>query len=183
MYWHPHCVLISLMTSIFSFDTNSWVEKYQRVLKGNMTFLEAFLLTGRVLNISVTSETGDSNPSQMLNYVTAPDCVVWSAGKFTSHFVKTNALLPNTSHGVMLSSRSHSSSHAVCQEGGRVLGAVQSLRSSVARWKLSNGRSLHTFASICDAHYSRTGCSNKSTSTYCEFYDEYENRCLIPRFD
>eukprot|EP01083_Nonionella_stella_P108110 314029_1 len=44
---------------------------------GDITFLEAYHKTGRILNISVTG--CDSHPSQVLNYVTAPNVTIWSA--------------------------------------------------------------------------------------------------------
>lgn len=43
-----------------------------------MTFKEAYLRTGRILNISVIPADRHS-PTKLLNYVTAPDTVIWSA--------------------------------------------------------------------------------------------------------
>lgn len=43
-----------------------------------MTFKEAYLRTGRVLNISVVPADRHS-PTKLLNYITAPDTVIWSA--------------------------------------------------------------------------------------------------------
>lgn len=43
-----------------------------------MTFKEAYLRTGRVLNISVTPADRHS-PTKLLNYLTTPDTVIWSA--------------------------------------------------------------------------------------------------------
>ena len=45
---------------------------------GDLTFKEAWLKTGRILNIAVSSSTGYEMP-KMLNYLTAPDVVIWSA--------------------------------------------------------------------------------------------------------
>jgi TAG lipase / lysophosphatidylethanolamine acyltransferase len=45
---------------------------------GNMTFEEAYRLSGRVLNISVTPQRKHEVPT-LLNYLTAPDIVIWSA--------------------------------------------------------------------------------------------------------
>lgn len=49
---------------------------------GDMTFLEAYQLSGKVLNVSVTRSQQEGMPSDrhvLLNYVTAPDVVIWSA--------------------------------------------------------------------------------------------------------
>ncbi|KAF8265117.1 hypothetical protein EI94DRAFT_1772455 [Lactarius quietus] len=43
-----------------------------------MTFREAYNKTGRVLNISVVPSDRHS-PTKVLNYITAPDTVIWSA--------------------------------------------------------------------------------------------------------
>ncbi|KAF5333347.1 hypothetical protein D9611_002486 [Ephemerocybe angulata] len=45
--------------------------------RGSMTFKEAYLRTGRVLNISVIPADRHS-PTKLLNYITAPDTVIWS---------------------------------------------------------------------------------------------------------
>ncbi|EEB91398.1 hypothetical protein MPER_10245 [Moniliophthora perniciosa FA553] len=45
---------------------------------GAITFAEAFARTGRILNIFVIPADRNS-PTRLLNYVTAPDCVIWSA--------------------------------------------------------------------------------------------------------
>jgi len=46
--------------------------------RGSLTFKEAYLRTGRVLNISVIPADRHS-PTKLLNYMTAPDTVIWSA--------------------------------------------------------------------------------------------------------
>ncbi|KEG08768.1 patatin family phospholipase [Trypanosoma grayi] len=51
---------------------------------GDLTFLEAYNLTGRVLNIEFTPDTDDANctaapPVRLLNYLTAPNVLVYSA--------------------------------------------------------------------------------------------------------
>lgn len=56
-------------------------EHFQSVLReniGDYTFLEAFRKTERVLNITASSPTSFEMPN-MLNYITAPDVVIWSA--------------------------------------------------------------------------------------------------------
>merc|ERR1719474_145475 len=45
---------------------------------GDITFMEAYEKTGRVMNINVMPAT-DHNMSRTLNYLTAPNVVVWSA--------------------------------------------------------------------------------------------------------
>lgn len=62
------------------FDAEDWARKSQWVTKGSLTFLEAYERTGRILNISVIPYDPHS-PPKLLNYLTTPDCVVWSAGE------------------------------------------------------------------------------------------------------
>lgn len=45
---------------------------------GDMTFLEAYQKTRRILNIAVSSSTSYEMPN-MLNYITAPNVLIWSA--------------------------------------------------------------------------------------------------------
>ena len=45
---------------------------------GDLTFAESFALTGRVLNIAVAS-ANQAEPHRLLNYLTSPDVLVWSA--------------------------------------------------------------------------------------------------------
>lgn len=60
------------------FDTLNFAEKAQFFCCGSLTFLEAFKKTGKVLNVSVIPSDKHS-PSKLLNYLTAPDCIIWSA--------------------------------------------------------------------------------------------------------
>ncbi|KAF9190151.1 hypothetical protein BGZ50_000364 [Haplosporangium sp. Z 11] len=60
------------------FDAEDWARKVQWVTKGGLTFMEAYERTGRILNISVIPYDPHS-PPKLLNYLTTPDCVVWSA--------------------------------------------------------------------------------------------------------
>jgi len=50
---------------------------------GNFTFQEAFDRTGRILNIVVTPQN-PSDPPRLLNYLTAPHVMVWSAAVASS---------------------------------------------------------------------------------------------------
>ncbi|CAG8495350.1 5613_t:CDS:2 [Ambispora leptoticha] len=60
------------------FDARDWARKVQWFTRGGLTFREAYERTGRILNISVIPYDPHS-PPKLLNYVTAPDCVIWSA--------------------------------------------------------------------------------------------------------
>ncbi|CAG8438185.1 10725_t:CDS:2 [Acaulospora colombiana] len=60
------------------FDSCDWARKSQWITKGSLTFREAYERTGRILNISVIPYDPHS-PPKVLNYITAPDCVIWSA--------------------------------------------------------------------------------------------------------
>lgn len=59
------------------FDVSDWYKKLS-VVTGEITFLEAFQKTGRVLNVSVVPEEPGA-PPKLLNYLTAPDVLVASA--------------------------------------------------------------------------------------------------------
>ncbi|PWZ01066.1 patatin-domain-containing protein, partial [Testicularia cyperi] len=60
------------------FDTVQWAEKASFFTMGSMTFKEAYERTGKILCISVIPADRHS-PVKLLNYVTAPDCVIWSS--------------------------------------------------------------------------------------------------------
>ncbi|GAA5898367.1 hypothetical protein JCM6882_000138 [Rhodosporidiobolus microsporus] len=60
------------------FDTVQWARKASFFTMGNMTFREAYERTGRVLNVSVIPYDTHS-PTKLLNYLTAPDCVIYTA--------------------------------------------------------------------------------------------------------
>ncbi|KAI8453647.1 acyl transferase/acyl hydrolase/lysophospholipase [Phakopsora pachyrhizi] len=60
------------------FDTVAWAKKATFFTRGSLTFLEAFERTGRILNVSVTPHDIHS-PTTLLNYITAPNCVIFSA--------------------------------------------------------------------------------------------------------
>jgi len=60
------------------FDTVDWARKCCYFTRGSLTFREAWLRTGRVLNISVVPFDQHS-PTKLLNYLTAPDTVIWTA--------------------------------------------------------------------------------------------------------
>ncbi|CAM0136842.1 hypothetical protein VKS41_007423 [Umbelopsis sp. WA50703] len=60
------------------FDSLDWFRKGSWFTRGSLTFLEAYERTGRVLNISVIPHDPHS-PPKLLNYVTAPHCVIATA--------------------------------------------------------------------------------------------------------
>ncbi|TCD69689.1 hypothetical protein EIP91_006706 [Steccherinum ochraceum] len=60
------------------FDTLHWARKINYYTRGSTTFKEAYMRTGRILNISVIPADRHS-PTKLLNYMTAPDTVIWTA--------------------------------------------------------------------------------------------------------
>eukprot|EP00591_Stephanopyxis_turris_P007361 CAMPEP_0195507382 /NCGR_PEP_ID=MMETSP0794_2-20130614/844_1 /TAXON_ID=515487 /ORGANISM="Stephanopyxis turris, Strain CCMP 815" /LENGTH=718 /DNA_ID=CAMNT_0040634043 /DNA_START=368 /DNA_END=2524 /DNA_ORIENTATION=+ len=64
-------------TDILKQDTKHF-QDCCRICIGNFTFKEAFDRTGRILNITV-SPLNRSDPPRLLNYLTAPHILVWSA--------------------------------------------------------------------------------------------------------
>ncbi|RUS33875.1 acyl transferase/acyl hydrolase/lysophospholipase, partial [Jimgerdemannia flammicorona] len=60
------------------FSSMDWARKIQWITRGSLTFREAYARTGKILNISVVPFDRHS-PPKLLNYLTAPDCVIWSA--------------------------------------------------------------------------------------------------------
>jgi len=72
-----------------------------RVNIGTFTFQEAFDRTGRILNITV-SPTNRSDPPRLLNYLTAPHVLVWSAAVASSSLpgvFESNRLLVKDADG------------------------------------------------------------------------------------
>ncbi|BGP49849.1 hypothetical protein JCM10450v2_005754 [Rhodotorula kratochvilovae] len=60
------------------FDTVEWARKASFFTMGSMTFREAYERTGRTLCVSVIPSDTHS-PTKLLNYLSAPDCVIYSA--------------------------------------------------------------------------------------------------------
>lgn len=60
------------------FDPIAWADKASFFTLGSLTFKEAYERTGKTLNISVIPSERNS-PVKLLNYLTAPRCVIWSA--------------------------------------------------------------------------------------------------------
>ncbi|CCX06556.1 hypothetical protein FPQ18DRAFT_47242 [Pyronema domesticum] len=60
------------------FDSVDWATRCCWFTRGSMTFKEAYQRTGRILNISCVP-SDPHTPSLLLNYLTAPDCCIFSA--------------------------------------------------------------------------------------------------------
>jgi predicted acylesterase/phospholipase RssA len=62
-----------------------FLKKRLRAMLSDVTFLDAYVRTNRFLNVTVTA--ADTNePPRMLNYLTAPHVVIWSAVAASSAF-------------------------------------------------------------------------------------------------
>ncbi|KAK8200895.1 hypothetical protein M8818_006213 [Zalaria obscura] len=60
------------------FDSVDWARRCSWFCHGSLTFKEAYERTGRILNVSCVPSDPHS-PTILANYLTAPDCVIWSA--------------------------------------------------------------------------------------------------------
>lgn len=60
------------------FDSLDWAERCSWFTMGSLTFKEAYERTGKILNIS-TVPADSNSPVILCNYITSPDCVIWSA--------------------------------------------------------------------------------------------------------
>lgn len=60
------------------FDSIDWAARCGWFCRGSMTFREAYERTGRILNVSCVPSDPHS-PTILANYITSPDCVIWSA--------------------------------------------------------------------------------------------------------
>ncbi|KAI4254890.1 MAG: hypothetical protein LQ352_002840 [Teloschistes flavicans] len=60
------------------FDSLEWARHCSWFCRGSTTFREAYVRTGRILNVSCVPSDPHS-PTILANYLTAPDCVIWSA--------------------------------------------------------------------------------------------------------
>ena len=60
------------------FDSVEWARRCAWFTRGSLTFREAHNLTGRILNITCVPSDPHS-PTILANYLTSPDCVIWSA--------------------------------------------------------------------------------------------------------
>ena len=60
------------------FDSVDWARQCAWWTRGSMTFREAYERTGRILNVTCVPADPHS-PTILCNYLTSPDCVIWSA--------------------------------------------------------------------------------------------------------
>lgn len=60
------------------FDTVDWARQCGWFCRGSTTFREAYERTGRILNVTCVPSDPHS-PTILANYLTCPDCVIWSA--------------------------------------------------------------------------------------------------------
>lgn len=82
------------------FDSIDWAKRCAWFCHGSLTFREAYERTGRILNVTcIPSEP--SSPTLLANYLTAPDCVIWSA-------VLASAAVPGILNPVVLMRKSRS---------------------------------------------------------------------------
>ncbi|KAI8328819.1 acyl transferase/acyl hydrolase/lysophospholipase [Chlamydoabsidia padenii] len=87
------------------FDSGQWCREAMWFTRGSLTFKEAYERTGRVFNVSVIPSDAHS-PSKLLNYITAPNCVIWSA-------VLASAAIPGILNPVVLMQKVPNSEHLV----------------------------------------------------------------------
>lgn len=66
-----------LLTKGVMFDNAQWAEKLKVATKGDTTFLEAYRMSGRIFNVATAK--GKHQPAAILNYITTPHVVLWSA--------------------------------------------------------------------------------------------------------
>eukprot|EP01135_Chromosphaera_perkinsii_P000871 Nk52_evm34s152 gene=Nk52_evmTU34s152 len=60
-------------------ENEVWRQKAIKIMGCDMTFEEAYKKTGRALNITITFSGNKHNAPKLLNYVTAPNCLISSA--------------------------------------------------------------------------------------------------------
>ncbi|ODV60375.1 patatin-domain-containing protein [Ascoidea rubescens DSM 1968] len=78
-----HKLSSAFFNLVHFFKTGNWCEsrhlqKTMFEFLGNLTFRESYNRTGRILNITVSSASSYEQPN-LLNYLTAPNVLVWSA--------------------------------------------------------------------------------------------------------
>ena len=80
------------------FDSLQWARHISWPCRGSTTFREAYERTGRILNVSCVPSDPHS-PTILCNYLTSPDCVIWSA-------VLASAAVPGILNPVVLMTKS-----------------------------------------------------------------------------
>ena len=82
------------------FDSIEWARQASWFCRGSTTFREAYERTGRILNVTCVPSDPHS-PTILTNYLTAPDCVIWSA-------VLASAAVPGILNPVVLMMKTRS---------------------------------------------------------------------------
>lgn len=82
------------------FDSLEWARNCSWFTHGSLTFAEAYARTGRILNVTCIPSDPHS-PTVLANYLTAPDCVIWSA-------VLASAAVPGILNPVVLMRKNRS---------------------------------------------------------------------------
>jgi len=85
------------------FDSLVWARNCSWFTHGSLTFAEAYARTGRILNVTCIPSDPHS-PTVLANYLTAPDCVIWSA-------VLASAAVPGILNPVVLMRKNRSTEH------------------------------------------------------------------------
>ena len=80
------------------FDSLDWASHCSWFCRGSTTFREAYERTGRILNVTCVPSDPHS-PTILCNYLTSPDCVIWSA-------VLASAAVPGILNPVVLMTKS-----------------------------------------------------------------------------
>lgn len=75
---NPILKLHHLFTRGSLFSSRDFAEKCQWVTKGHTTFLEAYRMTGKILNVTAVPHNS-YGPAKLFNYLSTPDIVIWSA--------------------------------------------------------------------------------------------------------
>jgi predicted acylesterase/phospholipase RssA len=86
------------------FDSVDWARQCSWFTRGSMTFREAYERTGRILNVSCVPSDPHS-PTILANYITAPDCVIWSAvlaSAAVPGILNPVVLMKKTKHGTLV---------------------------------------------------------------------------------
>ncbi|KAI8138327.1 acyl transferase/acyl hydrolase/lysophospholipase [Fennellomyces sp. T-0311] len=87
------------------FDSDQWCRLALWFCRGSLTFKEAYERTGRIFNVSVVPHDPHS-PPKLLNYITAPNCVIWSA-------IMASAAIPGILNPMVLLQKTPKSNHLI----------------------------------------------------------------------
>ncbi|RCH81365.1 hypothetical protein CU098_000335 [Rhizopus stolonifer] len=98
-------MFIRFMKTGAVFDSEQWCREAMWFCKGSITFKEAYERTGRIFNVSVIPYDPHS-PPKLLNYITAPNCVIWSA-------ILASAAIPGILNSVVLMQKKKGSDHLI----------------------------------------------------------------------